>query len=461
MRRRILGLALLTLTAPLAGQGFGVNEHGSCMMGRAGAGIAAPCADGSGIFFNPAGIVGHRGFLLSVGVTGIKAFGGFTDDFTQTKTDLANGIIPVPHVYAVYGVNDRLAVGAGLFVPYGLGTQWPTTFEGRFNGYDNSLQTIYLQPTVAYQATPQFSIGAGFDVALGSLKLTQAVDLSANPVPGDTTGATFAQLGIPFHTGFANALLKGSGTGIGGHLGIRFAPSDRFAIGARYMTRVKVDYTGTVDFSQVPTNITLAPYNPLSIALAPTNPLINPANPLPLDVVLSTAFSAGQPLADGAVATSITMPDQIVAGIAVRPTADLMVMVDWQMVRWSVFDTLAIDFANTATPDRTLAEGFQDTHAIRVGLEWRTSDKFTLRGGGLWHQGAAPDQTVTPLLPEGDRNEGVIGFGYQLGPTLEVNAAYQYLRQQKRRGRVQDLPINTGLYEFNAHLFGLTLTARF
>jgi hypothetical protein len=52
---------------------------------------------------------------------------------------------------------------------------------------------------------------------------------------------------------------------------------------------------------------------------------------------------------------------------------------------------------------------------------------------------------------------------------FRFDAAYQYLKQQDRRGRtgefpsgvVPDLTLNNGLYAFNAHLFGLTLTAGF
>src|SRR2546428_10074388 len=41
--------------APLNGQGFGVYEHNTCAMGRAGVSAALPCADRSAIFFSPAG----------------------------------------------------------------------------------------------------------------------------------------------------------------------------------------------------------------------------------------------------------------------------------------------------------------------------------------------------------------------------------------------------------------------
>ena len=94
---------------------------------------------------------------------------------------------------------------------------------------------------------------------------------------------------------------------------------------------------------------------------------------------------------------------------------------------------------------------------------------MNLRGGYLYHEGAAPDQTVTPLLPEGPRNEFTLGGGFKLGSRFALDLAYQYIRQDKRRGRVRDadagqLPtadLNSGVYIFNAHLFAATFVVHF
>jgi len=236
---RSLGLAtalLLAVAVPGAviAQGFSVNEHGSCVMGRGGTGVALPCDDGSTVLFNPSGFAGTTGWTLSGGVTLIKAMGSFTDDLTQQQTELQNELVPVPHAYLTYGINQQWAAGFGFFVPYGLGTEWPATFDGRFQGYDNSLHTMYFQPTVAWQPHPSIKLGAGFDFVVGSLKLTQRADLSEF----DTgAGLTFGQIGIPHHTDFANGKLEASGaTGFGGNFGVTWDATAWLSLGARYMT---------------------------------------------------------------------------------------------------------------------------------------------------------------------------------------------------------------------------------
>jgi long-chain fatty acid transport protein len=333
-----------------------------------------------------------RGLTVSVGVTGIKAGGDFTDDLLGQSNELQNEVIPVPHAYVVYGINDQWAAGLGFFVPYGLGTEWEDTFEGRFNGYNNDLKSLYFQPTVAYQPHEMVKIGAGFTFVVGSVKLTQRLDLSEQ-VADPATGTTFGQLGIPFHTDFGNAQLKAGGAiGFGGNVGITVEPADWISFGARYMTRVTLDYDGDVDFEPVATGITLAPFSPL----APTSP-----DPLPLDVVLASQnlFAAGGPVGDQGGDASITMPDQLVGGVAVEVAPSLRLLIDVQWINWAVFDTLVLDFENAITPDRTIVEDYSPTLGIRVGFDWATNEALAIRGGYLYHDGAAPDETVTPLLP--------------------------------------------------------------
>src|SRR2546422_10309671 len=54
----LAGAASLVAAVPsgLAGQGFGVYQHNTCAMGRAGVTAARPCADGSALYFSPAGL---------------------------------------------------------------------------------------------------------------------------------------------------------------------------------------------------------------------------------------------------------------------------------------------------------------------------------------------------------------------------------------------------------------------
>src|SRR5690348_5023934 len=82
--RMAAGLILAAAALPHAAmaQGYGVYEQGACVMGRAGTGVASACADGSSIFFNPAGITAAGRQQVSIGGTLIAPRGDFTNDLT-------------------------------------------------------------------------------------------------------------------------------------------------------------------------------------------------------------------------------------------------------------------------------------------------------------------------------------------------------------------------------------------
>src|SRR3989442_885858 len=263
------------LPAALAGQGFGVYEHNTCAMGRAGAAAARPCADGSAIFFSPAGLAGLTGTHISAGVTLIGAQGGFTDDFLGTRSDLKNPLIPVPSVYITHAVSPKVTAGIGLYVPYGLETKWDSAnFSGRFLGYNTVVRSIYIQPTIGYQVSPNLKLGIGVAYITSHLKLRQRADLSTVPIPPTLAalfpappppGTTFGALGVATGTDFADATLDANGSGFAVNFGAIWQATDRLSIGGHWLTRKRISYDGDAAFKPGPTG----PVLPLSICTVP------------------------------------------------------------------------------------------------------------------------------------------------------------------------------------------------
>lgn len=450
--------ALVAASAsPLGAQGFGVYEHNTCAMGRAGVTAASPCADGSAIFFSPAGLAGLTGKHFSVGVTAIAAQGGFTDDFLNHRTDLDNPVIPVPNAYFTYQINPNLTAGIGAYAPYGLETKWPAAgFDGRFLGYNTQVRSIYIQPTIGYQVSPKLKIGVGVAYITSHLKLRQRADLSTRAIPaalavpaGLPVGTTFGMVGVPTGTDFADATLDASGSGFAVNFGAIIKVTDRLSIGGHWLTRKRIDYAGDATFVPVATGLVLP------VAIGPLPP------GTPVDAVLASQFASGGALANGPVTASLMMPPQGTLGFAYKVSDKWNFMADYQYVVWGWFSEVNIDFANAATPDLALHPSNKDTHGFRFGTEYQYSPKIQLRGGYLYHGGASPPQFVTPLLPEGPRNEFTVGAGLQLTPKLQADLGYQYIKQNDRRGTVNLAIGNTGLYQFSAHLFGVGLAYTF
>ncbi|PSQ55169.1 MAG: long-chain fatty acid transporter [Bacteroidetes bacterium QH_10_64_37] len=464
-------------------QGFGVYEQGTCAMARAGAAVADGCGDGSSIYFNPAHVADAEGVTASLGATVIDARGEFTYDhtarppYTGVKVDLQNDPIPVPHGYLTYGLTERLGVGLGLYVPYGLETNWPVQFpdgsyfDGAFEGFKSRIQNIYVQPTVAYQITPKLRVGAGPIVAFSSVELRQLLDLSQQTTPA---GPTFGKLGVPFHTAFARVGLEASNEiGYGANVGVSFRATDRLSVGVRFTTPITISYEGNAEFTQLQTGLIFPASSPLAQDLDGDGT----PDSTPADLLLAGQFDSNGVLdqysqlvgEDGAlssqtVETEITFPFQLVAGISVRATEKLKLLADYQLTGWSAFDQIPLEFE--ALGERVREQNYGSTHAVRLGAQYDVIEQLTARLGYLHNTAAAPDEGVTPLLPEAARNQFTVGVGWRPVEQAELNVSYQLLLQNDRRGRVRGpLPgqplstdLNQGVYSFGANLFGATLT---
>lgn len=463
MRRKAVVLAAMVVAATgvlasgAQAQGFSVYEHDACTMGRAGVGVASPCSGGSAVFFNPAGIVTGQAGKWNVvsGVTMIPPRGSFTDSASGVSTDLVKANIPVPNVYITRQIGTRFAVGVGMFAPYGLTTEWPSSFMGHFLSYKATIKSIYLQPTVAMRVTPRIQIGVGLDIVRSAVELHQYVELSgqtAIAATATTPAITFAMLGVPVGTAFADARLHGTGNAVGFHVGAIVRPTDYLSLGARYLSGVTINGEGFAGFSAVATGITLPSGNPFGVPRG-----------TPLDAVLASQFTTGR-LVTQTVSATIPMPSQLVVGADLRVMPGLHVMGDVQLTNWSVFEELPLTLGVIGAD--TLYEGYSNTTGYRAAVEYEATPKLRLRGGFLTHAAAAPTLTVTPLLPEGARSEFTAGAGYQVSPGIRIDLAYQVIKQQDRRGRVIEPPdrvtnVNQGLYKFSANLFGASVAFAF
>ena len=449
-------LAGAALPAALSAQGYGIYEHSSCMTARAGTGVASPCTDGSAINYNPAGILGSGRGLVSGGITYIGPSGDFTNDVTGLKSGLENQHFYIPHFYATRDFGSKYAAGVGVFAPYGLETNWGTAFEGRFLGYRSKIQSIYVQPTFAVKVASTLQFGAGLDLSWEKVNLRQRADLWAAQVPGAPAGVTFGSLGFAHNTDFADVNLEGNGTGVGFNLGVTWQAHPRVSFGARYLSQQKISINkATAAISQVNTGIILSNGNPLGL----------PAG-TPLDAVLASSFLADSLLGDQGGSTSLTFPAQFVFGVSVKATDRLRLLGDVQWVDWKKFDQLVLTFDRL--PQKVIQESYKNTMGYRFGADYVVNDRYTARLGLLSHSAAAPDQTVTPNLPEGPRTEYTAGLGAGLGPKLHLDVAYQYIDQADRRGRTTDgglavptAAVNNGLYSFHASLASATFTYKF
>ncbi|HEX7185495.1 MAG TPA: outer membrane protein transport protein [Thermoanaerobaculia bacterium] len=425
---RVLGVAVLgaVVTAPLYAAGFGIFEQGAKAMGMAGA-FTAQADDPSALFHNVGGVAFATDRQFSVGATwiygaeaefeGANPFPG--EGYTAEQENLSE---TPPHLYYIQPIGSTLKFGFGVMTPFGLTTEWenPDQFAGRFLSTKAGLRSFDLQPTIAWQATPNFGIGFGAIARVSDLELNRNIP-AVNP---------FTQRVVDV----GRLVLEGDfSEGYGFTAGLLHRVGSSFSWGLSYRSKIKVEYDGEARATQISTG--------------------NPQ----LDAVIRTRvpFGVGLP-----VETEIEFPDQASLGLAFAITPNVLVETDFNYTGWSSFDEVPIDFVGGPTnslPDQTLPEEWEDANNYRLGIRWTTSPTWQWRFGYVFDETPQPEAGVSPLLPDADRNGFTIGFGYTGG--LGIDVALMYLPFDERE-RDESFPSEGpffGTYNTTAYLFGATV----
>ncbi len=472
-RRHMYALTLVAAVAVAApsgasGQGFGLNDIGSCAVGRAYAATGAPCRDASVIYWNPGAAATLPGLSIYAGDAGIGVNGGFTADTTLHRYPSNAPIAFPPHLFVNYTghLGTRAAsAGVGVYVPYGLTSQWNSDFPGRFEAQKATLQTFYIQPNFSIEVVPHvLSIGGGPVIGRSSVELDQGLDLSQAPVPLDP-GLTFGELGIPLGTEFGEAKVTGSATSYGWALGALYRPIPTVQIGARFLSAITFDYSGgSATFKQISTGLVLAANNPLGLP-----------GGTPVDGLLASQFATGGALVSQGASTKITQPLQAEGGIGFTGIPSLLLDLDVAFVGWDAFQTLPVTFngpAALAGLNRDLLEDYGNSWAVRLGAEHIFGDSahgVTGRAGFSYATTPAPPQTVTPLLPDMNRYNASIGAGIPLTHGVSLDAAYLHVFTDGRRGRIVErtsaaetaAELDSGFYDLAADVVSLSLRLHF
>lgn len=420
---RVAILAAITsgFSTQLSASGFAIIESSASGQGNAYAGAAASAEDASTIWFNPAGMMKLDGNQIVVAGHFISPDSSFTNQGSTNAdgTDLLGdnddaGIDAfVPNFYWVTAINDEIKFGLGINAPFGLKTEYNDTWVGRYHAVTSDLKTVNFNPSLAFQLNEKLSVGVGLNIMLVDVELTSAIDFGALlGSPGAADG--FADLEGDNLNGI-------DGLSYGLNMGLMYDITPKTTLGIAYRSEVDIDVKGTAKFS-VPS--TAAP------------------------VLSSGAF---QP--SGALEASITLPQSFSVSIA-HDYEVLTVLADITWTGWSSFDELRIEYENPAQPDSVTTEDWDDTFRYSIGLDWRQSEKLTLRTGIAYDETPVPNpERRTARIPGNDRTWLSFGGTYVINPAFTVDIGYSHLF-------ISDTPINNTFESSQAPL-AATLTGTY
>lgn len=467
----IASVASVTAVPAAHAQGFGLNEIGGCAVARAGAVTGAPCEDASVVYWNPAAAAAlPRGRSAYVGASAIAVRGYFRQDYTARRFD---GDVPVevpPFLGATWtgGREHKVSFGLAAYVPYGLTSQWRDDFVGRFAAQRASLQSIYVQPNLAVEIVPgRLMIGGGPVIGYSRLELRQALDAAALPSP---LGGTLGGLGLVAEgTEFGRFGVKGSGTAFGANLGIFARPTNTLSVGVRFLSELTFRYDNA-DATFTPSANAANVVYPAGIPnpVAPGTFLLPPGGNLGQLLAGQFAGPTGAFRPGQQASTRITHPAQLQVGLGWNLTPRTLVSADYARVEWQAFDRLPVDFGAGSPLTRSLIEQYEPSNSYRLSVDHSYRSGWAARAGFSYATAAAPDVSVTPLLPDMDRYNFAAGAGIPLGPVI-LDASYLRVETRGRRGRTGErldlaLPaeqLNSGWYALNANVFSVSLKARF
>ena len=182
-----LGLSLAH-TAKAAG--YQLNEYSAINMGRSFAGVGVTGDDFSAIGYNPAGMSFNKRNGIQGTASLVRLYSHFKGTDGAGKTGRGHTSIErvLPSFFAQYRLNDRLTTGIGLYVPFGLATDYPNGWFGERHGALSEITVINLSPAVSYQLNDIVSVGAALNIQYTTAHLTS----SASDVRGDDWGAGYS-----------------------------------------------------------------------------------------------------------------------------------------------------------------------------------------------------------------------------------------------------------------------------
>jgi long-chain fatty acid transport protein len=219
--------ALLAMTGSVAASGFALIEQNASGLGNAYAGGAATAEDASTVFFNPAGMTRLSGKQVVVAghfITPSAKFSGTGGAGNQGGD--AGGTAFVPNAYFTMEMEPGLKVGLGLNAPFGLQTEYDSNWVGKHHAIKSKLETMNVNPSVAYQVNDALSVGGG---------------LNYQHISGELSEYKGGALGT--------AVIKGTDNAWGYNLGVLYNLNSSTRVGVAYRSEMNYTLSGTVTTS--------------------------------------------------------------------------------------------------------------------------------------------------------------------------------------------------------------------
>jgi len=370
------------IATPANAAAFYLQEQSVRGAGRAFSGEVADQGAAS-LWWNPASIGGMTGGDAAVGVSEIMPRGDVHNNGTlivrpgqapapvggdaDSYNPINNGTLPSGQI--AYGITHQLAFGLSVSAPYSFTTNYDSTSWVRYTADKTHLQTVDIQPSLAFAITPEISIGAGVNAEHVKASLSNFLP-NLSPLLPD-----------------GHQTLKGNGWDWGWTVGAQFHAGSAVTFGLSYKSSVKHKLDGNV--------ITAGLLGPI----------------------------AGQ---NGTIPTTAEFrtPWQAMIGLRAKVTPALTLNAEINRFGWSKFDTIKLGAPlNVAIP-----ENYGNSWSYAGGLDYAVSPGVTLRAGIQRDESPTRDSHRDARVPDSNRWNFAAGGSFDLTKSVGIDAAVNYIK---------------------------------
>lgn len=417
-----LALAVSAVSTYSMANGIAINEQSVSGMGTAYAGRSSSALDASTIAGNPAGLAKLKRTEVVAGAATIKA----KVDISHSSAETSKGdMVPtstVPFGFIATPINEDWHFGLGVYVPYGVVSDYEKGFGGRYHGQYSKVQVITVQPTLSYQINDRVSVGFGPTINRIDGKLTSMLDGTM----GTATGLMDSKVNI-----------KGDDTAVGYNLGVLVDVTDSLTWGLAYHS--KVDYT-------------LKGHTKVS------GPSASPVTQIGLNGKYNASLD-------------LTTPESIDTSVTYKLDDQWTLYGGAVWTRWSRLDSIVVESKGIAAPFNSISEEMKwhDTWSYSIGASYQLNPQWVLRTGLALDPSPTSNEHRNVRIPVGNRKVFSLGAGWSPSQDLTIDVAYSYIHESKASVNQPAKPSPYGNiapaysadYRNSAHGLGLQATYRF
>ena len=410
-KRHLVSFVLsMAVATSASAAGYQLQEYSVTNLGRAFAGVGVMGDDYSAVAFNPAGMSLMDKSGIQMGAIAVDVYGKVKGESTtpagnppalQKKTGRTHSNLfrVLPHLYGQKKINDKLDLGIGLYVPFGLANDYKNGWFGSEHGEYSGITVVDLTPSVSYKILDTLSIGAGVNLQYTVAHLT-----------GGVVGGG--------HTNMRDA----DDIGVGYNVGLVWQPQKSTRFGVSYRSKVNHKLQGKNDMSSTYRSYLNGTHDVSAKITTPE----------------TVIFSAAQDLND----------KWTISGIA-------------RFTRWTRFDTLNI--YQDKKPMSTTHEKWENTWYFGAGADYRYCKNLTFRFGAAWDNTAVSSAKYrTARIPDERRIWTSIGATYTKNNwQFDVGYSHLFVHSAKERGAAVGPSTFDAKYHIQSNIFGMGLQYKF